>query len=219
MAKVLGALLITFAAVSALAQAQLEERRASPRSLVISVRFDDAGQAAQRELGASGRISNRGAEVDLRAQDARSAREEGIVQRVMVLDGGRATLFVGQSQPMTQQQAIQTPAGVVGQRTIVVQSSGTGIEVSPRVSGERVFLEIGAQSERMDARGGIEGQRLATSVMGRLGEWFEISGAVEGASRSDRGIAYANQSRSSSSRRVWVKIDEAGAVKDKEPRN
>jgi hypothetical protein len=146
--------------------------------------------------------------VELRAQDARAAQEEGIVQRVMVLDGGRATLFVGQSRPITQQQMIQTPAGVVGQRTIVVQSSGTGIEVSPRVSGERVFLEIGAQSDRLGPRGTVEGQQLATSVMGRLGEWFEISGAVEGASRDDRGYGAAAQSRSSSSRRVWVKVEE-----------
>lgn len=219
MARIVIALLLASAVLQALAQPQLEERRASPRSLVISVRFDEAGQASQRDIGASGRISNRGAEVELRAQDARSAREEGIVQRVMVLDGGRATLFVGQSRPITQQQMIQTPAGVVGQRTIVVQSSGTGIEVSPRVSGERVFLEIGAQNDRLGPRGTVEGQQLATSVMGRLGEWFEISGAVEGASRSDRGIAYSGESRSGSSRRVWVKIEEVARVENKEPRN
>jgi len=215
----LAALVLAVAAAPGLAQPPLEERRATPRSLVISVRFDDAGQAAQRDLGASGRISNRGAELELRAQDERSAREEGIVQRVMVLDGGRATLFVGQSRPLAQPQIIQTPAGTVGQRTIVVQTSGTGIEVSPRVSGERVFLEIGAQNDRLGPRGTVEGQQLATSVMGRLGEWFEISGAVEGASRSDRGIAYSQESRSNASRRVWVRIDEAGRVENKEPRN
>jgi len=205
---ILLALLLAAASLPALAQPQLEERRASPRSLVISVRFDEAGQASQRDLGASGRISNRGAEVELRAQEARSAREEGIVQRVMVLDGGRATLFVGQSRPVTQQQIIQTPAGTVGQRTIVVQTSGTGIEVSPRVSGERVFLEIGAQNDRLGPRGTVEGQQLATSVMGRLGEWFEISGAVEGASRDERGYGSAAQGRASYSRRVWVKVEE-----------
>jgi len=99
--KVLIALVIAAAALQALAQPQLEEPRAAPRSLVISVRFDDAGQAAQRDIAASGRISNRGAEVEVRAQDERSAREQGIVQRVLVLDGGRATLFVGQSRPLT----------------------------------------------------------------------------------------------------------------------
>ena len=215
MARIVAALLFIGATAQAFAQLPLEERRASPRSLVISVRFDEAGQASQRDIGASGRISNRGAEVELRAQDARSGVEQGIVQRVMVLDGGRATLFVGQSRPIAQQQIIQTPAGTVGQRTIVIQQSGTGIEVSPRVSGERVYLEIGAQDDRLGPRGTVEGQQLATSVMGRLGEWFEISGAVEGANRSDRGIAYGSESRSSSSRRVWVKIEEVG----KEPRN
>ncbi len=198
--RLAGVLLLVALQAQALAQ--------TPRQLAISVRFDDAGQASQRELGASGRIGSRGAGMELRAEDTRSAREEGIVQRVMVLDGGSATLFVGQSQPLAQQQIIQTPAGTVGQRTIVVQTSGTGIEVSPRVSGDRVFLEIGAQSDRMDSRGAVEGQRLATSVVGRLGEWFEISGAVEGASRTDRGLGSVAQSRSSSSRRVWVKVEE-----------
>jgi len=41
--KVLIALVIAAAALQALAQPQLEEPRAAPRSLVISVRFDDAG--------------------------------------------------------------------------------------------------------------------------------------------------------------------------------
>ena len=182
----------------------------TPRQLVISVRFDDAGQASQRDLAASGRISNRGSEVELRAQDARSAREEGITQRVMVLENGRATLFIGQSRPVAQQQTIQTPAGTIGQRTIVVQQAGTGIEVSPRLSGERVFLEIGAQNDRLGPRGTVEGQQLATSVMGRLGEWFEISGAVENASQRDRGIGSASETRSGSARRVWVKIEEVG---------
>jgi hypothetical protein len=190
------------------AQRAMDMGNPMPRQLVIQVRFDEAGQASQREIGASGRISNRGSEVEVRAQDSRSVNQERVDQRVMVLDGGRATLFVGQSRPIAQQQVIQTPAGTIGQRTIVVQQSGTGIEVSPRLSGERVFLEIGTQSDRMDARGGVEGQRLATSVMGRLGEWFEISSAVEGMSRDERGIASSAQARSGSSRRIFVKVDE-----------
>ena len=198
------------AALFLLVVLQTQVAAQSPRQVAISVRFDDAGQASQRDIGASGRISNRGSEVELRAQDARSAREQGITQRVLVLEGGRATLFVGQSRPVVQQQTIQTPAGTIGQRTIVVQQAGTGIEVSPRLSGDRVFLEIGAQNDRLGPRGTVEGQQLATSVMGRLGEWFEISGAVENASRSDRGIASSSEARSSSSRRVWVKVEEVG---------
>jgi hypothetical protein len=202
--------LLAFLQADALAQRAIDMGNPMPRQLVILVRFDTAGQASQRELGASGRISNRGSELEVRAQDSRSQTEERVDQRVMVLEGGRATLFVGQSRPIAQQQVIQTPAGTIGQRTIVVQQSGTGIEVSPRLSGERVFLEVGAQSDRMDSRGNVEGQRLATSVMGRLGEWFEISGAVEGMSRDDRGIASAAQARSSGSRRIFVKVDELG---------
>jgi len=201
-------ILLAIAALPCLAQPALQSSEATPRRLVISVRFDDAGEAARREIGASGRISNRGAEVELRGQDGSSAREERVDQRIQVIEGGRATLFIAQSRPVMQRQNIQTPAGTIGQQTIVVQEAVTGFQVSPRLSGERVFLEIAPQSERFDSRGGVEGQRLATSVMGRLGEWFEISGAVERSNRDERGFASAAESRSGGSRRVWVKVEE-----------
>jgi len=189
----------------------LEAIDRAPRRLVILVRFDDAADASQRELGASGRISNRGSDIEVRAQDARSVREERVDQRIQVLEGGVARIFTGESRPVRRN--IQTPAGTIGQQTIVVQE--TGFEVAPRVSGERVFLDIAPQRERFDARGGIQGQRLATSVVGRLGEWFEIGGVAERQSRDDRGLASAGEARSSASRRIWVKVEELG----KEPGN
>jgi hypothetical protein len=180
----------------------------SPRRLVILVRFDDAGEAARRDIGVSGRISNRGSDLELRAQDAGSSREERVDQRVQVIEGGRATLFIAQSRPVMQRQNIQTPAGTVGQQTIVVQEAVSGFQVAPRLSGDRVFLEIAPQSERLDSRGGVEGQRLATSVVGRLGEWFEISSVVAREAQDERGLASSSQTRSSGVRRVWVKVEE-----------
>jgi hypothetical protein len=84
--------------------------------LQISVRFDDALEASRRELGASGEIGNRGSRLELRGRDSRTAASERIDQRVQAMDGGRATIFTG--------------------------DSISGFDVMPRVYGDIVLMEI-----------------------------------------------------------------------------
>lgn len=138
------------------------------RRLQVSVRFDDAGEASRRELGASGAISNRSARVEVRGEDSQARVSERVDQRVQVMDGGRATILTGQSRPVRQRQYIQTPAGVVSQEVTVVQETTSGFEVIPRLSGNRVSMEIVSS-------------RTASTASGQLGEWFEL-GAI-GATR------------------------------------
>lgn len=180
------------------------------RRLQILVRFDDSAQAARQGIEASGRIGNRGSDVELRAQDSRANREERVDQHIRVLEGSRAYISAGQSRPVMQRQIIRTPAGVIAQDTFAVQEAVTGFEVVPRVSGDRVFLDIAPQRQSFDAQGGVQGQRMTTSASGRLGEWFELGAIVASGAGDDRGLASANRSRSSESRRVWVKVEEIG---------
>jgi type II secretory pathway component GspD/PulD (secretin) len=180
------------------------------RRLQILVRFDDSAAGARQGIEASGRISNRGSDFDVRAQDSRAAREERVDQRVQVLEGGRAHISSGQSRPVMQRQRIQTPAGVIAQDTFVVQEAVTGFEVVPRVSGDRVFLDIAPQRQSFDAQSAAQGQRMTTSASGRLGEWFELGAIVAGDVRNEGGFASASRSRSAESRRIWVKVEEIG---------
>jgi hypothetical protein len=181
------------------------------RRLMISVRFDDAGQDSRRALEAGGTISNRRSEIEVRAQDSSSRAEERVNQRLQVMEGGRAFIVTGQSRSAPQRQFIQTPAGVVSQEIQVIQETASGFEVVPRVTGERVFLDIAPQRERYTGPGaaaGVESQRLSSSVSGRLGEWFEIGGAAESSARDDRGLASSRASTGSRTRAVWVKVEE-----------
>ena len=89
------------------------------RRLQISVRFDDAGEASRRELGASGTISNRGARVEVRGEDSQARGFERVDQRVTALDGGRATIMTGRVEEMT-----------------------SGFEVIPSVAGNTVTMQI-----------------------------------------------------------------------------
>ncbi len=162
---------------------------APQRRLLISVRFDEALDIATRELGASGRIGGRDSQVEIRAQDTRSRGAERVDQRVQALDGARATILNGVSRPLRQRQYIQTPAGVVSQEVTVVQELTSGFDVIPRVSGDRVQVEVAQQRETPASY-----QRAATTASGRLGEWFEL-GSVAMASGGE-------------TRRVWIRVDE-----------
>jgi type II secretory pathway component GspD/PulD (secretin) len=159
------------------------------RRLQISVRFDDALDAASQGVEASGRISNRSARVYMRAHDARTSSTERVDQRIQVLEGGRAFISTGQSTPVLQ--------------GTVIRETATGFETVPRLAGERVFLDIAPRRETHDHQ-----QYLATTVSARLGEWVEVGGAVESASREDRAILGSSRSRSAEARRVWLKVEE-----------
>ena len=159
------------------------------RRLQISVRFDDSLDAASQGVEASGRISNRSARVDVRAHDARTSSAERVDQRIQVLEGGRAFISTGQSTPVMQ--------------GTVIRETATGFEALPRLAGERVLLDIAPRRETLDQQ-----QYLATTVSARLGEWVEVGGAIESASRADRAILGSSASRSAEARRVWLKVEE-----------
>lgn len=178
------------------------------KRLQISVRFDDLRETSREGVEASGRISNRGSEVDVRAQNSRSSLDERVDQRVQVVEGGRAFIATSQSRPVVQRQRIQTPGGVIAQESFVMQDALTGFEVAPRLAGDRVFLDIAPQRESFADSGAVQGQRVSSSASARLGEWFELGGITSSGIRDDRAIASASSSRSVQSRRVWVKVEE-----------
>lgn len=149
------------------------------KRLQISVRFDDALDRSRREIEASGTIGSGGARIGVTADEARRTATERVDRRVQVLEGGRAFIFTGHSQPWL--------------------DPTTGFEVAPRIVGEAVILEIAAQGKT---------QRAATMITTRLGEWVEIGGTASASARDDRGIASANTRRATEVRRMWVKVEE-----------
>ena len=167
------------------------------RRLQIAVRFDDALEGERRGIGAAGTIGPGGARIGVSAQDSRASAGERVDQRLQVLEGGRAVISTGQSRPLQ------------AQNTVFIQEFVTGFEVTPRISGDRVFLEIAPQRETPGAQpGSVQAQRVATTVTTRFGEWVEIGGTASAAARDERGIASASRMRGAESRRVWVKVEE-----------
>jgi type II/III secretion system protein len=159
------------------------------RRLQISVRFDDALERAAQGVETSGRITNRGSSVEVRAQDRQSAAAERVDQRLQVLEGGRAFISTGRSTP------VYDAAGF--------RETSTGFEAIPRLAGGGVLVEIAQRRDTLARE-----QALSTTVSGRLGEWLEIGGAVEAASRDESAILSARSSGSARTGRVWLRVDE-----------
>jgi hypothetical protein len=167
------------------------------RRLQISVRFDDSLERERRAVGASGTISSSRSRIDINAQDSHRSAGERVDQRLQVLEGSRAIIFTGQSRPL------RAPDGVF------IQELATGFEVTPRLAGGGVLLEIAPQRESPGAQpGSVQGQRVATTITTRLGEWVEIGGTASAAARDKRGLASSSQRRVGESRRVWLKVEE-----------
>lgn len=167
----------------------LDELDRPLRRLQISVRFDDALDSAARGVETSGRVTNRGSSVDVRAQDRQSAATERVDQRVQVLEGGRAFVSTGRSAP------IYDGAGF--------RETSSGFEAIPRLAGDGVLVEI-AQRRDTPARQ----QAMSTTVSGRLGQWLDIGGAVEAASSDESALLSARASASARTGRVWLRVDE-----------
>jgi hypothetical protein len=180
------------------------------RRLTISVRFDNAQDAAASGVQGDVRITSRGSSADLRVADSRSSQDERVDQRIQTVEGGRALISGGESRPLRQRQVIQTPTGPVIQETTVIQGAATGFEVVPRVSGSNVFLDIAPQREQFapGPSGAIQSERVVSTVSGRLGEWIDLGGANTSATRSGSGILSSRDSSATSNRRIWVKVEE-----------
>lgn len=186
---------------------------APQRRLIIRVATDRQSEDSAR--GARGRgevvLGSRSAAAEIRASvwDTRSARNESAAQMVQTVDGGQAFIRVGRSLAVPLRQVVVGPGGAVVSDSVVFRDLGSGFYATPRVNGQRVTLEISQQAERQDFRqpGGIESQRLSTTVNGRLGEWIELGGTGRQASGQQGGFSVGTADVRDN-RSIWLKVEE-----------
>lgn len=186
------------------------------RRLMISVRFDSSADTTRSAMEASGTLRSGGqSHVDARIVSSRSASDERVDQRVQALEGGRAFISTGQTRPLPQRQVFTGPGGRLIQDSTVIQEAASGFEVVPQLSGNTVLLDIRPQQQRFvegvagsSGAANVQSQRASSSVRAQLGEWVELGGAIESASRASSGILSSRDARTSEARRVWVKVEE-----------
>lgn len=204
-----------------------------PRRLLISVRQNADASSASRSASVSGTvgsgnvvISNQpgGASnehnITARIADSRSTAADGITQTIQVLEGNPAMIQAGESVPVPNRVVTRTVNGVVVTDSVAYRDIGSGFQVIPRLSGDRVMLEIissrdtpartssSSSSVSSSVPGSANIQRAATTISTRLGEWVELGGIDGSESRSTGGLLGSAGSQRSDSRRIQVKVEE-----------
>ena len=209
----------------------------APRQLSITVRQDADISTARSGAEVSGSVGGdhgrvtvppgtrdpRGGTATVRKGDdrvrvhvieGRSNESDRNLQSVRVMEGREAFVRVGQSIPVRGREVRQTVVGgkVVEQVVDTTQYHDvtTGFYVLPRVSGDRVTLDISPQRETLSRQmpGAVSVQSVVTTVSGRLGEWIEIGGVGRDASGQQTMLLGATATSTRDARRVQVKVDE-----------
>jgi len=181
------------------------------RRLIIRVatRRDAAMASSGADVGGQVVIgSDSRARVDARLWDTQGTRGESAGQMVQTVEGGQAYINVGRSLPVPMRQVVVGPGGAIAASgTVVYHDIGSGFYASPRLNGDRVTIAISQQAERA-GYGGIDSQRLTTTVSGRLGEWIELGGGSRQATGSQGVIAGYGGGSSMESGSVWLRVEE-----------
>lgn len=140
-------------------------------NLMVEVRIEGQGSTNQQDvgIGVQGGWGVHGGQRTL-------TRRETNVQRLMVMDGGTATLSSVQTQPLRLRQVVLGPYGKLVSEGYVYRSLGGGVRVTPRSRGEMVVIEIGAEEARPlpGQYQATEVMQLSTQVSGRMGEWIML---------------------------------------------
>jgi type II secretory pathway component GspD/PulD (secretin) len=208
-----------------------------PRRLIITVRQDATGDSRRRDAEISGNVGGdharvivpggagqRGGTVVIqdendrvraRVFDTRSVTSDRNAQTAQVLEGNVALISAGQSVPVRRQRVVRNAVGgrVVEQvvEDVEYRDVVTAFYVRPRVAGDVVTLEVSPQHDTLsrETPGGVNVQRVATTVSGRLGEWIELGGVDR--DRAERGTETLGTTirAGSDTRRVLVKVEEA----------
>lgn len=208
----------------------------APRQLLITVRQDADISSERAAAGISGSVGgengrvtvpggrdSRGGNVVLRDGasrarvhiiEGRSNENSSNTQSVRVMEGREAYIRIGQSIPVRGREVRRT---VVNGQVVeqVVDSTqyrdvSTGFYVLPRVSGDRVTLDISPQREALSRQltGGIAVQSVVTTVSGRIGDWIDLGGVTQDASGQQTMLFGAAAGGMHDNRRVQARVED-----------
>ena len=112
-------------------------------------------------------------------------RTEGLknsesTQQIRTLEGKAALIKTGKTHPITNINIYGSGYGHpnISTNTQFIEAT-TGLMVIPRLTGNRVIMQITPWSNKMNNHGTIDTQGAHTSIQVNLGEWVEIGGISE----------------------------------------
>lgn len=201
-----------------------------PKRLMITVRQNTTRDALARESSVYGTAGGEGGRMTLpqtlgsadarvevggernragaKITSTRDIENSADVQKVQVLEGNPAFIRAGQSVPYRGRTVYRDARGTTVVDDTQFKDVTSGFYVLPRVSGDRVILEINPQRDTLGSRGAVNIQQAATTLSGRLGEWIELGGIGQQADTSGSGTVYSTRDANTDNRSIFVKVEE-----------
>jgi hypothetical protein len=129
-------------------------------------------------------------------------------QTIRTMDGVPAHIKAGNVVSVTNYQNYRNGYGYryQGQSTQLVEAT-TGFEVTPRLVGRQVILDVSPWSDNIDAQGQFQTQGANTSIRANLGEWVELGGVDESGQSSGNTMFGYNRQSGQNNLRILVKVD------------
>lgn len=142
----------------------------------------------------------------------RSLEDRHNTLQLQMLEGSRALVRSGQSVPAPQRQVIRDQWGTRVIDSMQYREVSSGFYVLPRISGDRVTLEISAQNDALAPGSGEQSaarvQQTSSTVSGHLGEWLEVGGLGQQKEHDDSTLSTRGASRSREQRSVLLRVEE-----------
>lgn len=168
------------------------------KTLMISVFQGSKRALSNSAFSGSIQIENGKVGADVAAGETSQHSEGGPVHRLRVTEGTAGFIETGTRLPYF------SSAGAGG-----YADATTGFYVLPRISGERVTLQISPfkNSPSRSGSGNIDTLQADTTITGRLGEWLPLGGVSERIERSQGdGVGYRS-TQSKTEQSVWIRAD------------
>lgn len=167
------------------------------------------GNNASAGRGTEITLHDKPIQVTGKAYGTRARMRDKPVYRLRVTEGEEGYIETGKSIPYFSGQVYQNNGRQTVESSVTYKDVTSGFYVRPRLSGDRVILDISPQRNSLnDSHGGaVNIRRATTTISGRPGEWIPLGGTTEQAKRSSTrtGKSYSTKDRDSES--IWIKAD------------
>jgi len=129
-------------------------------------------------------------------------------QTIRTMDGAPAYIKAGNVVPVTQYQTYPGYYGYpnVSRSTQYIEAT-TGFEVTPRLAGQQVMLDVAPWSDNYRGYGQFQTQSAGTSIRANLGEWVEIGAVNESGQSNGAGALSYNQQSIENRLHILIKVD------------
>ena len=185
------------------------------RNLLVEVRRRSAGERSRgsvavtidEPIGNHGRLRvGPDRQTGIRAGAGRQSDSRDLLQQVRVMDGGQAFISVGSERPVGYREVYVGPSGKRVQSGIGYVNADNGFYVRPRLSGDRVVVDVSTRAADFGLGGNIDTGAVDTRVSGQLGEWIPFGASQDSADRQGSGLTHRSSAAGNEIRDLELRV-------------